>query len=99
MIDKRKTASTDSVEVEVDDEESRDTEVGPAGPNEGEGNRTAARRYDEATRRYIESGGSEKAAEEALAAVEGKRGAKVAEELRKAEEDGKKPGIGDDDDR
>ena len=75
------------------------TEHKPAGPNEGEGNRTAARRYDEASREYGESGRSAKAAEEAKAAVEGKRGKAVAEELRRAEEAGKKPGIGDDDPR
>jgi hypothetical protein len=77
-------------------EDSRDTDPTPTGPNEGEGNRTAARRYDEATRKYVESGRSDKAAEEAKAAVEGKRGKAVAEELRKAEEEGKKPGSSDD---
>jgi hypothetical protein len=75
------------------------TEAKSTDPNEGEGNRTAARRYDEATRKYVESGRSEKAAREAKAAIEGKRGKAVVEELRRAEEAGKKPGIGDDDPR
>ena len=79
--------------------EGKPTEAKPTDPNEGEGTRTAARRYNEATRKYVESGRSEKAAEEAKAAVEGKRGKAATAELRRAEEAGKKPGIGDDDPR
>lgn len=50
--------------------------------NEGEGNRTADRKYREGVRRHVESGASEPAAEEAQHALEGAE----AEELRKAEE-------------
>ena len=50
--------------------------------NEGEGNRTADRKYREGVRRHVESGASEPAAEEAQHALEGAE----AVELRKAEE-------------
>ena len=50
--------------------------------NEGEGNRTADRKYREGVRRHVESGASEPAAQEAQHALEGAE----AEELRKAEE-------------
>jgi hypothetical protein len=50
--------------------------------NEGEGNRTANRKYREGVRRHVESGASEPAAQEAQHALEGAE----AEELRKAEE-------------
>jgi hypothetical protein len=53
--------------------------------NEGEGNRTADRKYREGVRRHVESGASEAAAEEAEHALEGAE----AEELRKAEESAK----------
>jgi hypothetical protein len=53
--------------------------------NQGEGNREAARRYNEATRDFVKSGKVEKKAQEAKRAVEGKEG----EELRKAEAEGK----------
>jgi hypothetical protein len=56
--------------------------------NEGEGNKTAARRYNEATQQYIESGKVEPAAKEAEAALDGPE----AEELELAEEEGKRPG-------
>ena len=49
--------------------------------NEGEGNRTADRRYREGARRHVESGASVPAAEEAQQALEGTE----ADELRKAE--------------
>ena len=49
--------------------------------NEGEGNRTADRKYREGVRRHVESGASEPAAEEAQHALEGSE----ADELRKAE--------------
>jgi len=55
-------------------------------PNEGEGNRTAARRYDTATVEYIESGRSEPAAKAASEALDGPEG----EELREAERFAKK---------
>lgn len=51
--------------------------------NEGEGNRTADRKYREDVRRHIESGAPEPAAEEAQEALEGPE----AEELRKAEDE------------
>jgi hypothetical protein len=50
--------------------------------NEGEGNRTADRKYREDVRRHVESGDSEPAAKEAERALEGAE----AEELRKAEQ-------------
>ena len=53
--------------------------------NEGEGNRTADRKYREDVRRHVESGTVESEAEEAKEALEGAEG----EELRRAEEQGK----------
>ena len=53
--------------------------------NEGEGNRTADRKYREGVRRHVESGASRPAAEEAEHALEGAE----ADELREAEEEGK----------
>ena len=53
--------------------------------NEGEGNRTADRKYREDVRRHVESGAVEPAAEEAKEALEGPE----AEELQRAEEEGK----------
>jgi hypothetical protein len=50
--------------------------------NEGEGNRTADRKYREGVRRHVESGASEPAAEEAQRALEGAE----ADELCKAED-------------
>jgi hypothetical protein len=50
--------------------------------NEGEGNRTADRKYREGVRRHVESGASGAAAEDAQDALESAE----AEELRKAEE-------------
>jgi hypothetical protein len=58
---------------------------GNGDPNEGEGNRTAARHYNDATERYIASGHAGKAAEAAANALDGDE----AEALRKAEEEGK----------
>ena len=53
--------------------------------NEGEGNRTADRKYREGVREHVESGASEAAADEAERALESNEGA----ELREAEEEGK----------
>jgi Protein of unknown function (DUF2934) len=53
--------------------------------NEGEGNRTAARQYNDAQQRFVRSGKVEKKAREAQKAIEGKEG----KELRKAELVGK----------
>lgn len=55
--------------------------------NEGEGNRTAARHYNEDTRDFIESGKVEKSADMARKAVEGDEG----KELKRAEKQGMKP--------
>ena len=54
--------------------------------NEGEGSRSAARHYNEATEKYVREGKVEKAAREAERAVDGPEG----EELRRAEEEGKR---------
>ena len=53
--------------------------------NEGEGNRSADRKYREDVRRHVESGTVESEAEEAKEALEGAEG----EDLRRAEEQGK----------
>jgi hypothetical protein len=53
--------------------------------NEGEGNRTADRKYREDVRRHVESGAVEPAAEEARETLDGPE----AEELHRAEEEGK----------
>lgn len=53
--------------------------------NEGEGNRTADRKYREGVRRHVESGASEAAADETQHALEGAE----ADELRRAEESAK----------
>ena len=54
--------------------------------NEGEGNRTAARRYNKAQQEFARSGKVEKKAQEARQASEGPEGA----ELREAELIGKR---------
>jgi len=54
-------------------------------PNEGEGNRTAARQYNEATREFIASGKVDEQAEAARRAVEGRERA----ELERAEATGR----------
>lgn len=53
--------------------------------NEGEGNRTAARHYNEATKRFINSGKVDSAAHEAEKAVDSEEG----RALRDAEAKGK----------
>lgn len=55
--------------------------------NEGEGNRTAARHYNKATRAFVESGKVEKSAEKARKAVEDDKSGT----LKRAEEKGRKP--------
>lgn len=57
----------------------------PNQKNEGEGNRTAAREYNEATRRFTESGRVEKSSKAAKRAVESSEKA----ELERAEQAGK----------
>ena len=60
--------------------------------NEGEGNHTAARQYNEAQKRFAESGKVEAAAKDAARAVDGPEGS----ELRKSEELGKRHARGED---
>lgn len=54
--------------------------------NEGEGSRTAAKQYNDAQRKFVESGKVEPAAKDAEHALE----TKEAEELKRAEEEGRK---------
>ena len=56
--------------------------------NQGEGNRTAARRYNKDTAEFVKSGKVDASAKKARKAVEGKERA----ELKRAEKDGLKPG-------
>jgi hypothetical protein len=60
--------------------------------NEGEGNQTAARQYNEAQKSFAESGKVGAAAKDAARAVDGPEG----DELRKAEEIGKRHAHGED---
>lgn len=55
--------------------------------NEGEGNRTAARRYNKDTAEFVESGKVDANAKKARKAVESEEGA----ELKRAEKAGLKP--------
>ncbi len=63
----------------------KDPATPDTGELEGEGNYTAARRYDQATEKYIQSGAVPGAAERAKEAYEGEEG----DELRRAEEEAK----------
>lgn len=60
--------------------------------NEGEGNKTAARRYNEATTDFARSGQVEPKAQEAKKATEGKE----RDTLRKAEAEGRSHAKGED---
>lgn len=62
------------------------------GANQGEGDYRSARAYDEHVRHTAESGNVEKKAHEAEKALEGKEG----DELRRAEELGKRHSHGED---
>ena len=62
----------------------KDRHVNAGQKNEGEGNKTAARHYNEATTEFAKSGKVEEKAKEARKALEGKEGDK----LRKAEREG-----------
>ncbi len=53
--------------------------------NEGEGNRTAAKEYNDAQKEFAQSGKVDQAAQDAAKAVDGPEG----DELRKAEDAGK----------
>lgn len=55
------------------------------GKNEGEGSRTAAKQYNDATEKFVKSGQVEPAAKAAKKAVQGEE----ADELAEAEEEGK----------
>lgn len=59
---------------------------GSESANEGEGNRTAARHYNEAQQRFVRSGKVEEKAREAEKAIEGDEGP----ELERAEAEGKR---------
>ncbi|MDB5403101.1 MAG: hypothetical protein JWQ55_5119 [Rhodopila sp.] len=60
--------------------------------NQGEGNQTAARQYNDAQKRFAESGKVEPAAKDAAKAAEGPEGGS----LRQAEEIGKRHAHGED---
>jgi hypothetical protein len=62
------------------------------GQNEGEGNKTADRHYREGVRRTVQSGEVDKKAKEAERAYDGAEG----DELRRAEQQGKKRSHGED---
>lgn len=62
----------------------KDRDVNTGQKNEGEGNKTAARHYNEATTEFAKSGKVEQKAQEARKTVDGKDG----EGLRKAERKG-----------
>ena len=59
--------------------------------NEGEGNRTADKQYVEATKQFIKSGKVQPAAKEAERSMDSSE----AEELKKAEEEGKQRARGE----
>jgi hypothetical protein len=59
--------------------------------NEGEGNRTADKEYVDRTKQFIQSGKVKPAADEAKRSINSGE----AKELRKAEEEGKRPGHGE----
>jgi len=61
-------------------------------PNEGEGNRTAARKYNKETTAFTRSHDTEKLAKEAREAREGAEG----DALRRAEEKGRRRSRGED---
>ncbi len=63
-----------------------------AGKNQGEGNREAARHYNEQTREFVQSGKVDQAAADAKKAYEGSERA----ELEKAEKAGKSHAHGED---
>jgi len=73
------------------DEKSKHTDTSSS-RNEGEGNKTAGRQYNEAQRRFVESGQVEDKAREAEKALEGPEKA----ELQNAETIGKSRSAGED---
>jgi hypothetical protein len=67
-------------------------DAGGAWPNEGEGSRTGARTYDQATEKFTRSGKVAEKAREARQAVDSPEG----KELERAEAEGKRHGKGED---
>lgn len=53
--------------------------------NEGEGSRTAAKQYNDAAKKFVESGKVDKAAKDAERAIYGEE----ADELKRAEDEGR----------
>jgi hypothetical protein len=72
--------------------EKRKENVGHEPGNEGEGNKTAARHYNESQERFAHSGSVDKKAKEAEQALDGPEG----KELQHAEEVGKEHAKGED---
>ena len=68
------------------DPESQGNQGKPGFENEGEGNKTAARRYNKATEEYVHSGRAEHAAEEAKQALESEEGESLLEAEEEARE-------------
>ena len=64
----------------------------PQQRNEGEGNKTAARHYNEKTEKFAQSGKVDEKARQAAQAVEGDKGG----ELKRAEQQGKSHAKGED---
>ena len=60
--------------------------------NEGEGNRTAAKQYNDSQKKFVDRGKVDPAARDAAKAVDGAEGS----ELRKAEQIGKRHSRGED---
>jgi hypothetical protein len=65
---------------------------GGASPNEGEGSRSGARAYDQASEKFAKSGKVEGKAREARQAIDGPEG----KELERAEAEGKRHAKGED---
>ena len=82
MSDTSKQSGEQPMGVGSQSELDTDLDAGAQETNEGEGSRTAARRYNKATEAYARSGQVEPAAREAKEALDGAEG----EELREAEE-------------
>jgi hypothetical protein len=66
--------------------------TGGAWPNEGEGSRSGARAYDEASEKFAKSGKVDEKAREARQAVDGPEG----KQLERAEAEGKRHAKGED---
>ena len=67
-------------------------QTGGAWPNEGEGSRSGARAYDQASEKFAKSGKVDEKAREARQAVDGPEG----KELERAEAEGKRHAKGED---